>query len=110
MLRLAARLRSRASFRPASNPCTLSPRRLAKPVHQDEICNYVGGMVPFAKTAAERQANGDTRPSLQERYGSHEGYVQAVRKATERAVQERFLLSEDAQDLIDAAQKSAVLR
>ena len=82
----------------------------ARPFHQGEICNYVGGMVPFAKTAAERQANGDTRLSLQERYGSHEGYVQAVRKAAERAVQERFLLPEDAQDLIDAAQKSAVLR
>ena len=41
----------------------------------------VGGMVPFARTAQERQANQDVRPSLQERYGSHEGYVQAVRKA-----------------------------
>jgi len=35
-----------------------------KPFHKNEICNYVGGMVPFAKTAAQRQANGDTRPSL----------------------------------------------
>ena len=82
----------------------------AKPFHQGEICNYVGGMVPFASTAAERQANNDTRLSLQERYGSHDGYVQAVRKATERAMKEGFLLTEDAQALIDAAQKSAVLR
>jgi hypothetical protein len=82
----------------------------AKPFHQGEICNYVGGMVPFASTAAERQANNDSRLSLQERYGSHDGYVQAVRKATERAMKEGFLLPEDAQDLIDAAQKSAVLR
>jgi hypothetical protein len=81
-----------------------------RPFHQGEICNYVGGMVPFAKTAAERQASKDTRLSLQERYGSHEGYVQAVRQAAERAMQEGFLLAEDAKDLIDAAQKSAVLR
>jgi len=47
---------------------------------------------------------------LQERYGSHDGYVQAVRKATERAMKEGFLLPEDAQALIDAAQNSAVLR
>jgi len=82
----------------------------ARPFHKGEICNYVGGMVPFAKTAAERQANGDTRLSLQERYGSHEGYVQAVVKATERAMKAGFLLKDDAQALIEAAAKSAVLR
>lgn len=80
------------------------------PFHKNEICNYVGGMVPFAKTAAERQASSDTRLSLEERYGSHAGYVQAVKKAADRAVKERFLLPEDAQSLIDAAEKSAVLR
>jgi hypothetical protein len=82
----------------------------AKPFHQGEICNYVGGMVPFAKTADERQITKDTRPSLQERYGSHEGYVQAVKKAADRAMQAGFLLIEDAQTLVDAADKSAVLR
>jgi hypothetical protein len=82
----------------------------ARPFHKGEICNYVGGMVPFAKTAAERQAQGDTRLSLQERYGSHEGYVQAVVKATERAMKAGFLLKDDAQALIEAAAKSAVLR
>ena len=82
----------------------------ALPFHKNEICNYVGGMVPFAKTAAQRQASGDSRLSLQERYGTHEGYVQAVKKAADRAVQEGFLLPEDAQALIQAADKSAVLR
>lgn len=81
-----------------------------KPFHKNEICNYVGGMVPFARTAQERQANQDVRPSLQERYGSHEGYVQAVRKAADRAMKEGFLLPEDAQTLIQAADASAVLR
>ena len=82
----------------------------ALPFHKNEICNYVGGMVPFAKTAAQRQASGDSRLSLQERYGTHEGYVQAVKKAADRALQEGFLLPEDAQALIQAADKSAVLR
>ena len=82
----------------------------AKPFHQNEICNYVGGMVPFARTAQERQANQDVRPSLQERYGSHEGYVQAVRQATQRAMKEGFLLPEDAAMLIQEADASAVLR
>jgi hypothetical protein len=81
-----------------------------KPFHKNEICNYVGGMVPFARTPQERQATQDVRSSLQERYGSHEGYVQAVRQATQRAMKEGFLLPEDAQALIQAADASAVLR
>jgi len=82
----------------------------AMPFHKDQICNYVGGMIPFARTAAERKAAGDPRPSLEERYGSHEGYVNAVRKAAARAVEEKFLLPVDAEALIKAAQASAVLK
>lgn len=82
----------------------------AMPFHKDQICNYVGGMLPFGRTATERKAAGDPRLSLEERYGSHEGYVEAVRKAAARAVSELFLLPEDAAALIKAAQASAVLR
>jgi Alpha/beta hydrolase domain len=82
----------------------------AEPFHQGQICNYAGGMIPFARTAEERKANGDPRPSLQERYGSHDGYVAAVAKAASRAMAEGFLLQPDAAALIDAAQASAVLR
>ena len=57
-------------------------------------------MIPFARTAEERRANNDPRPSLQERYGSHDGYVAAVKKAAERAVAESFLLPEDAAALV----------
>jgi Alpha/beta hydrolase domain len=82
----------------------------AMPFHKNQICNYVGGMIPFARTAAERQAARDPRPSLEERYGSHAGYVAAVRKAAARAVTEGFLLPEDAADLISLAEASHVLR
>ena len=82
----------------------------ARPFHQGQICNYVGGMIPFARTAAERKASGDPRLSLEERYGSHDGYVAAVRKATERAMGAGFLLKPDAEKLIGQAQASKVLR
>ncbi len=82
----------------------------AMPFHKGQICNYAGGMLPFARTAAQRLANNDPRPSLEERYGSHDGYVNAVKKAAARAVTESFLLPEDAAALITAADKSAVLR
>jgi hypothetical protein len=81
-----------------------------RPFHAGQICNYVGGMIPFARTAGERQAQGDPRPSLQERYGSHEGYVQAVRKAVARALASGFLLPADGQALIEQAQQSRVLK
>jgi hypothetical protein len=81
-----------------------------RPFHQGQICNYVGGMIPFARTAAERKANDDPRPSLEERYGSHDGYVEHVRAAAARASTEGFLLPEDADALIEAAKASAVLR
>lgn len=82
----------------------------ARPFHAGQICNYVGGMVPFARTEVERRANNDPRLSLQERYGSHDGYVQVVRKAAARAQEQGFLLPADAAALIRAAEESAVLR
>jgi hypothetical protein len=81
-----------------------------RPFHKDQICNYVGGMLPFARNAQDRLASGDSRLSLAERYGSHDGYVAAVRQAAERAQQAGFLLAEDAQAWIVEAQASAVLR
>ena len=81
-----------------------------KPFHKDQICDYVGGMIPFARTSAERHANNDPRLSLQERYQDHAGYVAAVKQATLRALKEGFLLQEDAEKLVAQAQASAVLR
>ncbi|CAN7597435.1 alpha/beta hydrolase domain-containing protein [Variovorax sp. LjRoot84] len=78
--------------------------------HQGQVCNYVGGYVPFARTRAERIARGDPRLSLEERYGSHEGYVAAVRAAAEKASAEGFLLPADRERLIRQASDSAVLR
>ncbi len=82
----------------------------ARPFHQGQICNYVGGMIPFARTAAERKAASDPRLSLEERYTNHDGYVAAVRKAADKAKAQGFLLREDAAALVQAAEASAVLR
>jgi hypothetical protein len=82
----------------------------AMPFHKDQICNYVGGMIPFARTAAERKSANDPRPSLEERYVNHEGYVAAVRKAAANAVAQGFLLQVDADELTAAAQASKVLQ
>ena len=64
-----------------------------RPFHAGQVCNYIGGMVPFAKTKAQRLANQDPRLSLEERYGTHDGYVAAVRKAADNAACRGYLVA-----------------
>jgi hypothetical protein len=73
-------------------------------------CSYAPGMIPFARTRAERMAMGDPRLSLEERYKDHAGYVEAVRRAAGNAVRRGFLLQKDADALIAEAAASDVLR
>ncbi len=75
-----------------------------------QSCGLSGGFIPFAKTKAERLAKGDPRPSLEERYRSHEEYVQIVSAAAAKLVQERYLLQQDADAMITQAEASDVLR
>ena len=77
--------------------------------HKGKVCNYEGGWIPFARTKAERLANKDSRLSLEERYGNHEGYVAAVRKAAREIEAQGYLLPADADALIKAAEASNVL-
>ena len=72
-------------------------------------CGFSGGYVPFARTRAARQAAGDPRPSVEERYGTLEGYACVVEKAARTAVAGRFLLQADADRLINEAAHSRVL-
>jgi hypothetical protein len=74
------------------------------------VCGNSGGFIPFAKTKAERLASGDSRPSLEERYRSHDEYVELVRKAAGKLVEERYLQQHDADAMIKQAAASDVLR
>jgi hypothetical protein len=70
----------------------------------------IGGFIPFAKTKAERVANGDPRLSLEERYVDHDGYVRAVKSAAEKLVSDGYLLADAAAGMIKEAEQSSVLR
>lgn len=74
-----------------------------------DLCGLTGSFIPFARTAAERQRTGDPRRSLVERYVDHAGFVRAVEAAVRGLVADRFLLQEDADRYIRAAQSSDVL-
>ena len=100
-------IRSTAVLAPTA---TYTGWNLYSGLFQDDLCTLSGSYIPFAATQAERMATGDPRLSLQERYGTHEGYVASVRKATEKLVKERLLLPEDATRLIGAAEASNMLK
>ena len=62
-----------------------------------------GTFVPFCRTRAEREARGDPRPSIEERYASHDDYVQKVQRCCDGLVKQRLLLDEDAKMLVERA-------
>ena len=76
----------------------------------DDLCGLSGSFIPLLRTKAERTAAEDPRPSLEERYGTHEGFVKAVSEATRQMMRDRFLLEEDAARAVEEARKSAILR
>ncbi|MEI9982225.1 MAG: alpha/beta hydrolase domain-containing protein [Aliidongia sp.] len=78
-------------------------------IYKGQQCALSGSSFPFEETKAERIAARDPRPSLEERYGSHQGYVCVVTRAANEAVGQRFLLSTAATTLIAEAQAGNVL-
>jgi hypothetical protein len=72
----------------------------------DELADRDGSFVAFARTKAEREAAGDPRPSLQERYGSKAHYVDRLRQAAAALVAQRLLLQDDADRLVAIAEGS----
>jgi hypothetical protein len=65
-----------------------------------------GAKLPFPLSRAAREASGDPRQSLPERYGSRAYFVGALRSVADRLVKERVLLPQDA-DAYVAAGKEA---
>ena len=68
-----------------------------------ELCYLDGSFVPFARTKAEREAKGDPRPSLAERYRDPADYAAKVQNAANALAQEGYLLPEDAQRIAERA-------
>jgi hypothetical protein len=62
-----------------------------------------GATLPFPSTREARETSGDPRPSIAERYASQAAYVEEVKKAAERLIQERYMLAEDLEDLLGQA-------
>ena len=78
-------------------------------IYAGQQCTLSGGSYPFALTKALRVAANDPRPSVEERYGTHAGFVCAVQAAANKAVKQRFLRATAATTLVSQASASNVL-
>jgi hypothetical protein len=68
-------------------------------------CRNAAAYLAFAKKPGDRKA-GDTRPSIAERYKGREDYLNRIRVATRRLIEQGFLLQEDGAIIIHAAAQS----
>ena len=75
---------------------------------EGDSCDLTGGFIPFFKNRTERDAAGDPRLSLEERYPTHDDYVAKVTAAANDLVSKRLLLQEDADSIIAAANAADV--
>jgi hypothetical protein len=74
----------------------------------DDLCDAFGQKIALSPTEAERLAAGDPRRSIEERYPTHGAYVSAVARAANDLHQQRLLLGEDVDRIIQAAGESTV--
>ena len=75
-----------------------------------DLCDMLGSTIPLPQTKAEADANNDPRPSLEELYGDHAGYVAKVTEAAKKLQQEGLMLPEDVERIIAEAEASDVLK
>jgi hypothetical protein len=70
-----------------------------------EIADRDGSWLPFAADKAAREAAGDPRPSIAERYASGADYVAKVQAVVDALVNDRLMLPEDAERYLEQARR-----
>ena len=56
----------------------------------------------FPATESAREASGDPRPSIEERYESREAYLEQVREVARQLAAEGYILEEDVENVVSA--------
>ncbi len=75
------------------------------PYPAGEIADRDGSCLPLPVDRAAREASGDPRPSIAERYRSGADYVARVQAVVTQLMADRLLLAEDAERYLDRARK-----
>jgi hypothetical protein len=75
------------------------------PYPAGELADRDGSCLPFPADKAAREASGDPRPSIAERYASGVDYVVKVKAVVADLIKDRLLLAEDAERYLERAQR-----
>jgi hypothetical protein len=75
------------------------------PYPAGELADRDGSCLPFALDKAARQAAGDPRPSIAERYASGADYVAKVQAVVAALQKDRLLLAEDSERYLERARR-----
>ena len=73
----------------------------SKELAAGELAGLLGSSIPFPRTRAERDASGDPRSSLEERYRDVDNYLQQVRTEIGSLVLAGLMLAEDTDALVN---------
>jgi hypothetical protein len=77
--------------------------RQAKIGASDATYVNIGSTFPFALTRAERNASGDPRPSIEERYKGEADFLAKTEAAARDLVKQRFIVERDIPHIVDLA-------
>lgn len=75
------------------------------PYPAGELADRDGSCLPFPADEAAREASGDPRPSVAERYASGADYLAKVRAVVTALAEDRLLLAEDAERYLERARR-----
>ncbi len=71
----------------------------------DRLYPLLGSYIPFPATAGAHAAGNDPRAAILERYASKQAYLDRVRAAADKLVEQRYLLAEDLPAVLDRADR-----
>jgi len=99
-----------AGIRPPELAAPLATLTGWNPRHPDQgvpgdLMSMMGSTLPFPRTRAEREASGDPRRSIEERYPSRAAYLERVREATQQLVAARHVLAQDVEAIVERASR-----
>jgi hypothetical protein len=71
----------------------------------EQLLVFAGATLPFPPSRAQREASGDPRASIAERYASERDYLTRVREAARALVKDGYLLEEDVETSVTFARR-----
>ena len=71
----------------------------------DRLMSLMGSTIPFPATPEDRERTSDPRRSIAERYSRRDSYLEQVRRAAQRLIDEGYLLAEDLELVVGQASR-----